>query len=280
MKNRKIKKLLLLLCVCVLGLVVTGCSEAITTDVKITSAKKANLTLGVGMDDELLEAYAAMSDLTTDELISELKAQGMDYSQKKMNGVKYHMFSATEKKLSFSKIEGYLEDSGFLDVCLTKDFFYATFDPSSLDDDSTTSAIGEVIIQSAKIAASDDYSDYDISYFVQSTVTFKSKVKATNGKRSNGSKKVTWSAGDTDNVSTFYASTTKVKKAAKATSVKKGKTYALGKTIKVKNSKSVAKMTLDGETIKNGYKVTTTGKHTLKIWSKNGKLKTVTFKIK
>ncbi len=60
----------------------TGCGEALTTDVKITSATKANCTIQVGFDDELLSAIAEMSGTTTKDLIKEMKASGATYSKK------------------------------------------------------------------------------------------------------------------------------------------------------------------------------------------------------
>ena len=59
-----------------------------------------------------------------------------------------------------------------------------------------------------------------------------------------------------------------------------GKSYKAGKKLTVANAKSLAKLTLDGKTIKSGKAVTKKGTHTLMVWSKNGKVQKVTFKIK
>ena len=41
--NKKMKHVLLALCVCIFGLMMTGCGSAINTTVKLTSATKATI---------------------------------------------------------------------------------------------------------------------------------------------------------------------------------------------------------------------------------------------
>lgn len=273
----KVKKLLLTMCLFILGVVMTGCGEALTTDVKITSATKANCTIQVGFDDELLSAIAEMSGTTTKDLIKEMKASGATYSKKKLNGVKYHMFSTSIKNAKLSDVEALLEESGYIDVCITKNYFYATFDPDALSN-GLASSIAGLADKAAEIQAENDMPE--LSFYMKTTVSMKSKIKATNGKLSNGSKKATWTIKDASKKKTLYASTSKVKKTAKTTSVKNGKTYKPGKKIAVTNSSSLVKMELDGKTVKKNTVVTKKGKHTLTIWSRNGKVQNVNFKIK
>lgn len=96
--NKKMKHVLLALCVCIFGLMMTGCGSAINTTVKLTSATKATCTIEQGYDDEMLDGLASMSEMTKKELINELKGSGAKYSKKKIDGVTYHMFSMTVKK--------------------------------------------------------------------------------------------------------------------------------------------------------------------------------------
>lgn len=80
--NKKMKHVLLALCVCIFGLMMTGCGSAINTTVKLTSATKATCTIEQGYDDEMLDGLASMSEMTKKELINELKGSGAKYSKK------------------------------------------------------------------------------------------------------------------------------------------------------------------------------------------------------
>jgi hypothetical protein len=276
MKLSKIKKLLLLMCISVFVFVLTGCSETINTNIKIKSSGKANCTLELGLDDELLQAYASVAETTTTDIINQLKAEGFTYSKKTSDGIEYNMFSATEKNAKLSDIETILTTMGYTNVCLTKNYFYATYDPST---SAGTSTLASIMSQSAELSAN-SYDDAQISVYIKISLQFNSKVKTTNGKLSSGSKKVKWTIKDPTSKTNFYASTSKVKKTAKTTSVKNNKSYKAGKKIKVSNPSSLVRMTLDGKKIKNNTSVKTKGSHTLTIWSKNGKVQNVTFKIK
>ena len=119
-----------------------------------------------------------------------------------------------------------------------------------------------------------------LSFYMNVKVSFKNKVKATNGKLSNKSKTVSWTIRDASKKKNFYASTSKVTKTAKTTAVKNNKSYKAGKKITVSNSKSLVKMKLDGKVVKKNTVVKKKGTHTLTIWSKNGKVQNVTFTIK
>ena len=83
--NKKMKHVLLALCVCIFGLMMTGCGSAINTTVKLTSATKATCTIEQGYDDEMLDGLASMSEMTKKELINELKGSGAKYSKKKIS---------------------------------------------------------------------------------------------------------------------------------------------------------------------------------------------------
>ena len=65
--NKKMKHLLLALCVCIFGLMMTGCASETTTTIKVKSATKADFSIQVGYDDELLSAIATMSETTTED---------------------------------------------------------------------------------------------------------------------------------------------------------------------------------------------------------------------
>ena len=140
--NKKMKHVLLALCVCIFGLM-TGCGSAINTTVKLTSATKATCTIEQGYDDEMLNGLASMSEMTKKELINELKGSGAKYSKKKIDGVTYHMFSMTVKNKKLSDIEDLLSSAGYTNVCLTKNFFYATLDPSTAGSNLTIAKLAD-----------------------------------------------------------------------------------------------------------------------------------------
>lgn len=272
--NKKMKHVLLALCVCIFGLMMTGCGSAINTTVKLTSTTKATCTIEQGYDDEMLDGLASLSEMTKKELINELKGSGAKYSKKKIDGVTYHMFSMTVKNKKLSDIEDLLSSAGYTNVCLTKDFFYATLDPSTASSNLTIAKLAD-----AAQLQKNDLTD-SLSFYMNVKVSFKNKVKTTNGKLSNKSKTVSWTIRDASKKKNFYASTSKVTKTAKTTAVKNNKSYKAGKKITVSNSKSLVKMKLDGKVVKKNAVIKKKGTHTLTIWSKNGKVQNVTFTIK
>ena len=71
--NKKMKHVLLALCVCIFGLMMTGCGSAINTTVKLTSATKATCTIEQGYDDEMLEGLASMSEMTKKNSLMNLR---------------------------------------------------------------------------------------------------------------------------------------------------------------------------------------------------------------
>lgn len=276
--NKKMKHLLLTLCVCIFGLMMTGCASETTTTIKVKSATKADFSLQVGYDDELLSAIASMGDTTTEEIIKELKASGAVYAKKTINGITYHTFTASAKNAKMTDIEKLLEEAGYSNVCLTKDFFYATFDPDNAANN--LSSIAGLSSKAAELQANDNYDLSNIQFFMKTSVTMKSKIKTTNGKLSNKSKTVKWTIKDASKKKNIYASTAKTTKTAKTTAVKNNKSYKAGKKITVSNSKSLVKMKLDSKAVKKNTVVKKKGTHTLTIWSKNGKVQNVTFTIK
>lgn len=152
-----------------LGVVMTGCGEALTTDVKITSTTKANCTIQVGFDERHAFCNCRNVRYDTKDLIKEMKASGATYSKKKLNGVKYHMFSSSIKNAKLSDVEALLEESGYIDVCITKNYFYATFDPDALSN-GLASSIAGLADKAAEIQAENDmpelsilYEDYDFN---------------------------------------------------------------------------------------------------------------------
>lgn len=276
--NKKMKHLLLTLCVCIFGLMMTGCASETTTTIKVKSATKADFSIQVGFDDELLSILAISENTTTTDIIKEMKGAGFVYAKKTINGITYHTFTASAKNAKMTDIEKLLEESGYTNVCLTKDFFYATFDPDQIAN--STSSVAGLTSKAAKLQANDDYDISDFQFFMNTSVTMKSKIKTTNGKLSNKSKTVKWTIKDASKKKNIYASTAKTTKTAKTTAVKNNKSYKAGKKITVSNSKSLVKMKLDGKAVKKNTVVKKKGTHTLTIWSKNGKVQNVTFTIK
>ena len=268
--SRQLKHLLLAMCICVFGFIMTGCGAAVSTNVRITSSTKANCTISVGYDDELLSAIADMSDTTKAAIIKDMKKSGAKYSKKKIDGVVYNMFYSTVKNAKLSQVEALLTQCGYTNVCVKSNYFYASFDPDAISNTTAkTAATGKDL----------DLTD-SMSFYMSAKMTFKAKVAATNGKLTKDKKTVSWVIKDASKKKNFYASTSKVIKTAKASSVSNGKSYKAGKKLTVANAKSLAKLTLDGKTIKSGKTVTKKGTHTLMVWSKNGKVQKVTFKIK
>jgi hypothetical protein len=256
----------------------TGCASETTTTIKVKSATKADFSIQVGYDDELLSAIATMCETTTEDLIKELKGSGAVYAKKTINGITYHTFTASAKNAKMTDIEKLLEEAGYTNVCLTKDFFYATFDPDNAA--KNMSCIAGLTSKAAELQANDNYDLSNIQFFMKTSVTMKSKIKTTNGKLSNKSKAVKWTIKDASKKKNLYASTAKTTKTAKTTAVKNNKSYKSGKKITVSNSKSLVKMKLDGKAVKKNTVVKKKGTHTLTIWSKNGKVQNVTFTIK
>lgn len=264
--NKHLKHLLLTMCIFVFGFALTGCRVATTTSVKISSATKASCTVSIGFDDEMIESMASLSNTTKQAIIKDAKKSGLKYSKKRINGTIYHMFISTIKNSSFKDIEDNLNStSGFSNVCISKNYFFATFNPSAL----TVSTSG----------LSDEAMDLS-SFYLNMKITFKSKVNFTNGTVSKDGKTVSWVIKDADKATRLFASTTKVNKTARSKSVVNGKTYKPGKKLTVSNPKSLAKMKLDGKAVKPGKAVLKKGTHKLIIWSKDGKVQRVTFRIK
>ena len=213
-----------------------------------------------------------------EDLIKELKGSGAVYAKKTINGITYHTFTASAKNAKMTDIEKLLEEAGYTNVCLTKDFFYATFDPDNAA--KNMSCIAGLTSKAAELQANDNYDLSNIQFFMKTNVTMKSKIKTTNGKLSNKSKTVKWTIKDASKKKNLYASTAKTTKTAKTTAVKNNKSYKAGKKITVSNSKSLVKMKLDGKAVKKNTVVKKKGTHTLTIWSKNGKVQNVIFTIK
>lgn len=155
-----------------------------------------------------------------------------------------------------------------ISIAFRKMFYYATLASKSKLNDAIFGANNTNI-------SVDDYSLY-----IGMRVTLDSKVNFTNGKVSKDGKTVSWVIKDSNKVTRLCASTTKVTRTARSNSVVNGKTYKAGKKLTVANPKSLAKMKLDGTAVKPGKAVTKKGTHKLIIWSKDGKVQRVTFKIK
>lgn len=268
--NKHLKHLLLTMCIFVFGFALTGCGIATTTSVKITSATKASCTVSIGFDDEALNALAQNMDSSKTELIKEMKKSGAKYTKKKLDGIYYNIFYSTIHNKNLSDIEKLLSEAGYTNVCVSPKYFFATLDPKSAQKGSSYGSGSSINLTDMD----------DISFYMSMKITFKSKVNFTNGTVSKDGKTVSWVIKDAEKVTRLCASTTKVNKTARSKSVVNGKTYKPGKKLTVSNPKSLAKMKLDGKAVKPGKAVLKKGTHKLIIWSKDGKVQRVTFKIK
>lgn len=278
MNLKNIKKMFMVMCLFAFTVLCTGCGEKIKTDIKIRSSSTADYTMSMGIDDEMLQAIATMSEVSEKELIDEMTKEGLQYSTEISGGITYHVFTMSEKKVKLSKIEDMLEEMGYTNVCLKKDYFFASYNPKNID--VTMEAIDAIIEESGKetgVDASDFHCYQTIS------IQLKGTIKNTNGKVSKSNKKcVTWTQKNFKKAKNFYASTSSTKKTATVKNIKNGKTYKIGKkgkVIKIANASSAARISLNGRTIKNGRIIRKAGRYRLTIWSKTGKCKTTTFKI-
>lgn len=265
------KKILLILCLCLLAAICIGCAEKLDTSIKVRSSSTADYTISVGMDDEMLNALADMSETTTDDIIQTQKDGGYTYTTETIDGVLFHVFTKSGTKAKFSKIENELKELGYTNVCMKKDYFYATYTASDLttDDSNMTTTDGF------------DYSDF--KYYQKISVQLNSKVKRTNGKINSANKRcVTWTHNNHEKSKNFYASTSATKKNARIRNLRNGKTYKIGKAgkkIKIANASYAARIQLNGKTIKNGKVIKKAGTYTLSIWNKSGKFSTIKFTI-
>lgn len=271
----KIKKLIAAICILALIFSLTGCGYSVSGNIKMTSASRADCTATIGFDRELMDALAEICETDIKGFIKQMKADGAKYSKKKIDGTVYYLFTMTQKKQTFKQVEEFLEGVGLTDVVFTKDFFSGTLDLSEYSEDTGE---GSLMNQIRTYAAQDP--EQELHFIFKMSITYKAKVVLTNGKLSKTKKKVSWSIKDSSKKRILYASTIAGKKTAYVTNIKNNKTYRAGKMIKIKNAKNAARITLDNKKIKNNKKVTAKGTHVLTIWSRNGKIKKTTFKIK
>lgn len=278
MNLKSIKKMFMVMCLLAFTALCTGCGAKVKTDVKIRSSSTADYTISFGIDDEMLQAISTMSEVSEKELIDEMTKEGIKYSTEISGGITYHVFTMSEKKVKLSKIEDMLEEMGYTNVCLKKDYFFASYKPQNSP--ATTEDIDELMKEFAKETGL-DASDFHCYQTI--SIQLKGTIKNTNGKVSKSNKKcVTWTQKNFNKARNFYASTSSTKKTATVKNIKNGKTYKIGKkgkTIKIANASSAARIRLNGKTIKNGKIIKKAGKYRLTIWSKTGKCKTTTFKI-
>lgn len=278
MNLKRIKKMFMVMCLLAFTALCTGCGQKIRTDIKIRSSSTADYTLSMGIDDEMLQAIAAMGEVSEKELIDEMTKDGLKYSTEISGGTTYHIFTMSAKKVKLSEIEDMLEEMGYTNVCLKKDYFFASYNPKNIP--VAMEDIDELMKEFAKETGLDAS---DFHYYQTISIQLKGTIKNTNGKVSKSNKKcVTWTQKNFNKARNFYASTSSTKKTATVKNIKNGKTYKIGKkgkAIKIANASSAARIRLNGKTIKNGKIIKKAGKYRLTIWSKTGKCKTTTFKI-
>lgn len=278
MNMKNIKRLFLVICLLSFAALCTGCGEKVKTDIKVRSSSTADYSFSIGIDDEMLQALATVTETSSKDLINKYVKQGFTYSAEKSNGITYHVFTVSGKKAKLSQIEDALEGMGYTNVCLKKDYFFATYDPG--DFPIATEDIEEIMDEYTKetgIKAS------DFHYYQTLSIQLKGNIKNTNGKISKSNQRcVTWTYKNYQKAKNFYASTSSTKKAATVKNIKNGKSYKIGKNgkiIKIANASSAARITLNRKAIKNGKIIKKAGRYSLTIWSKTGRCKTITFKI-
>lgn len=273
--GKKSKKIIwLLLCVMIVSIFATGCGVVQDNKIKVISTNRANLSMSIGMDDETLEAYAELLEITGDEFISRVKENGATYSTQRIDGVKYHMFTDTQNGLRLSEIEDVLEEMGYENVCLTRDYFHARYVASEVD-------IDEMLGDDPDLTSEQIRQLKNMTYIQSFSVQLKDRVRTTNGKIDKSNNKlVTWTYKSSDKSKNFYATTSPTTKTARTESVKNNRTYKTSVKILVSNSYNIVRMTLDGKVIKSGKIVNTKGHHELIIWSKDGKCQRVGFTVK
>ncbi|MGN0395624.1 MAG: hypothetical protein ACI4EF_09680 [Coprococcus sp.] len=274
MSLKQLKKILLIICLLTFATICTGCGQKVDNTIKVTSSNTANYKFSAGVDDEMMNAIATMSETSVSDIISQFKKEGYKYKKETKNGITYHVFSKSGKNAKFSKIEKELESMGYTNVCLKKDYFFATYDANTANG-SEDIDINELI---NSVGAGSDYHFYQTF-----TIQLNGKVRNTNGRISKSNNRcVTWTYKNYKKSKNFYASTSSTKKTATVRNIKNGKTYKIGKNgkiIKISNASSAARITLNGKKIKNGSIIKKKGSYTLTIWSKSGKCRTTRFKI-
>lgn len=278
MNLKNIKKLFLAMCLLSFAALCTGCGEKLKADIKVRSATTADYSFSAGIDDEMLQALATVTETSTQEIINQFVKGGCTYSTEKSNGITYHVFTVSGKKAKLSQIEDALEEMGYTNVCLKKDYFFATYDPEYIP--VATEDIEELMDEFTKETGIDAS---NFHYYQTISIQLRGNIKNTNGKVSKSNKKcVTWTYKNYKKAKNFYASTSSTKKTATVKNIKNGRSYKIGKkgkVIKIANASSAARITLNGKTIKNGRIIKKAGRYSLTIWSKTGKCKTITFKI-
>lgn len=285
----KMKKLLATAVLGVFAAALTGCGAVQKGEVTLTSGTAANYSISTGYDDEFFEVCAELAGENSETLKEAFKqetiAQGGTISEEEIEGVTYTMATLAKNGVSLSAVEEQLA-AGLLitDVCLTKDYFYGVFDPTSDEYTDSMSQAG------ANLSSTGD-TDEDINFYQTFSLTFTSPVTGTNGTIDPANpNRVTWVNRDMNKKKTFWATTSTAAGTAKTTSVKNNKIYKKQKTIKVNNAGNLARMTLgkkdsiDGavvstKTLKTGAVVKANGFYELTIWSKDGKCQKVNFVI-
>lgn len=274
METKRKKIVWLLLCILIISMFSTGCGVAQESKIKVVSSTKADFSMSIGLDDEALEEYASLLDISCKEFISRMKENGSAYSTRTISGVKYNMFTDTQKGMKLSEVEDVLEELGYDKVCVTKDFFYARYiaQKGSLED---------MLVDDSGLTQKQIKQLENMKYIQIFSIQLNNRIKSTNGKidRSN-TKLVKWTYASSDKSKTFFATTSPSKTTAMTRSVQNNKSYKTSVKIAVQHSFNLVKMTLDGKSIKNGSVVKQKGRHELVIWSKDGKCQVVKFTIK
>ncbi len=281
MDFRKIKKLFLSVCILVFAVLCTGCGAKTNSTIKVRSSSTADYSFSVGLDDEMVRAFASTANVSKKELISEFKSEGAKYAVKKENGVTYHVFTFSKKKAKFSEIEKVLESMGYTNVCIKKDYFFATYNAGDKSAGNNSAIATDDFLKEISKETGMDTSNFH--YYQTFSIQLNGNIKRTNGKINKNNKKcVTWTYKNYNKSKNFYASTSSVKKRATVKNIKNGKKYKLGKKgyiLKIANASNAARITLNGKKVKNGTAIKKSGRYTLTIWSKNGQCRTVKFDI-
>lgn len=281
MKLTKGKRLLLTVILGILAVGFTGCSEATRANVSFTSENTAEYKFSQGVDQTTLAFLAEMDGKTVDELKQEYVQMGYEVADETIDNKDYLMLSMSGSGTLAEVETAFAANMGYDKVCLNQKMFYAYYDASGAmmggDEDMMTSAQKEAIEQ---LAGADDMDGMNVNIRQEFSVTFAAPVVKTNGTVDpENPNRVTWVYTDSQKSKAFYAATAAASGTAKVTSVKNKKNYKKNVTIKVSNAGSLAKLTLDGKTVKPGKVVKANGEHELICWSLDGKAQKLIFVV-
>lgn len=269
--------------VTVAAMLLGGCAVRSESDVTITPAGTVNYTATAGVDEDLMNQYAAFSTslgepLTAADLKAQFKqqaaAQGATTKEEQIGGVNYLLATQTKQNLTTAEAESSLSnDVGLENVCMTPEYFYAVYPGSQMTEDEDGAQVAAMLSQ--------------MTVYMRLSMVFPAPVTSTNGTVDPANAcRVTWEVTNATQDVTVYATTKAATAAASTSSVKNNKAYKTNKKIDVTGSEGLIKMTIApdngmhaGTAIPSGYTVKKNGNYVVKLWSANGQCQVVRFSI-